>query len=43
MSQAQEQNNDQLSVDELVGWVKQHDFSLNLTSERLSFLVLSPY
>ncbi|GAM58497.1 chromosome partition protein mukF [Vibrio ishigakensis] len=39
MSQAQEQNNDQLSVDELVGWVKQHDFSLNLTSERLSFLV----
>ncbi|WP_261815489.1 chromosome partition protein MukF [Vibrio gallicus] len=39
MSQAEQQSNDQLSVDELVGWVKQHDFSLNLTSERLSFLV----
>ena len=26
-------------IDELVGWVKQHDFSLNLSSERLAFLV----
>ncbi|MBA5762466.1 chromosome partition protein MukF [Vibrio sp. 404] len=26
-------------IDELVGWVKQHDFSLNLTSERLAFLI----
>ncbi|GEM81749.1 chromosome partition protein MukF [Vibrio superstes NBRC 103154] len=33
------QQNDQVTVDELVGWVKQHDFSLNLTSEHLSFLV----
>ncbi|MGO1297561.1 MAG: chromosome partition protein MukF [Vibrio sp.] len=27
------------SIDELVGWVKQHDFSLNLTPERLAFLI----
>ena len=33
------QQNDQVTVDELVGWVKQHDFSLNLSSEHLSFLV----
>ncbi|MEH0666395.1 chromosome partition protein MukF [Vibrio scophthalmi] len=26
-------------IDELVGWVKQHDFSLNLTNERLAFLI----
>ncbi|PMH44956.1 condensin subunit MukF [Vibrio sp. 10N.286.49.B3] len=26
-------------IDELVGWVKQHDFSLNLSSERLAFLI----
>ncbi|WPC72244.1 chromosome partition protein MukF [Vibrio porteresiae] len=26
-------------IDELVGWVKQHDFSLNLTSERLAYLI----
>lgn len=26
-------------IDELVGWVKQHDFSLNLTTERLAFLI----
>ena len=26
-------------LDELVGWVKQHDFSLNLSSERLAFLI----
>ncbi|MDN3609597.1 chromosome partition protein MukF [Vibrio ostreicida] len=26
-------------LDELVGWVKQHDFSLNLTTERLAFLI----
>ncbi|MGC9404206.1 chromosome partition protein MukF [Vibrio genomosp. F10 str. 9ZC157] len=26
-------------VDELVGWVKQHDFSLNLSNERLAFLI----
>ncbi|MZI95204.1 chromosome partition protein MukF [Vibrio sp. CAIM 722] len=30
---------DKLPIDELVGWVKQHDFSLNLTSERLAFLI----
>ena len=24
-------------IDELVGWVKQHDFSLNLPPERLAF------
>ncbi|GAD79002.1 chromosome partition protein MukF [Vibrio ezurae] len=33
------QHDDQVTVDELVGWVKQHDFSLNLNSEHLSFLV----
>ncbi|OBT15945.1 chromosome partition protein MukF [Vibrio sp. UCD-FRSSP16_10] len=33
------QQNEQTTVDELVGWVKQHDFSLNLNSEHLSFLV----
>ncbi len=27
------------SIDELVGWVKQHDFSLNLSNERLAFLI----
>lgn len=27
------------TVDELVGWVKQHDFSLNLPTERLAFLL----
>ncbi|NAX21143.1 chromosome partition protein MukF [Vibrio sp. V39_P1S14PM300] len=26
-------------IDELVGWVKQQDFSLNLTTERLAFLI----
>lgn len=26
-------------LDELIGWVKQHDFSLNLSSERLAFLI----
>ncbi|MEG3695260.1 chromosome partition protein MukF [Vibrio coralliirubri] len=26
-------------IDELVGWVKQHDFSLNLPAERLAFLI----
>lgn len=26
-------------IDELVGWVKQHDFSLNLSTERLAFLI----
>lgn len=26
-------------IDELVSWVKQHDFSLNLSSERLAFLI----
>ncbi|WP_038176904.1 chromosome partition protein MukF [Vibrio pacinii] len=26
-------------LDELVGWVKQHDFSLNLSNERLAFLI----
>ncbi|KJY83143.1 condesin subunit F [Vibrio galatheae] len=26
-------------IDELVSWVKQHDFSLNLTTERLAFLI----
>ena len=26
-------------LDELVGWVKQHNFSLNLSSERLAFLI----
>ena len=26
-------------IEELVGWVKQHDFSLNLTSERLAYLI----
>lgn len=39
LSQSDEQDNNQLTVDELVGWVKQHDFTLNLNSERLSFLV----
>ncbi|OEF25377.1 chromosome partition protein MukF [Vibrio rumoiensis] len=29
----------QQPIDELVGWVKQHDFSLNLTTERLAFLI----
>ncbi len=29
----------QQSVDELVDWVKKHDFSLNLSSERLAFLI----
>ncbi|CAK2754396.1 chromosome partitioning protein MukF [Vibrio crassostreae] len=27
-------------IDELVGWVKQHDFSLNLPPERLAFLIV---
>jgi chromosome partition protein MukF len=26
-------------IDDLVGWVKQHDFSLNLSTERLTFLI----
>ncbi len=26
-------------IDELVNWVKQHDFSLNLSTERLAFLI----
>lgn len=26
-------------IDELVSWVKQHEFSLNLTTERLAFLI----
>ncbi len=26
-------------IDEVVDWVKQHDFSLNLSSERLAFLI----
>ncbi len=26
-------------IDELIGWVKQHDFSLNLSTERLGFLI----
>ncbi|CAH0525592.1 chromosome partition protein MukF [Vibrio hippocampi] len=26
-------------IDELVGWVKQHDFALNLSTERLAFLI----
>ncbi|MBD1558275.1 chromosome partition protein MukF [Vibrio sp. S9_S30] len=26
-------------IDELVSWVKQHDFSLNLSTERLAFLI----
>ncbi len=26
-------------IDELVSWVKQQDFSLNLTTERLAFLI----
>ncbi|MDB1123617.1 chromosome partition protein MukF [Vibrio algarum] len=29
----------QQPIDELVGWVKKHDFSLNLSSERLAFLI----
>lgn len=29
----------QQPIDELVSWVKQHDFSLNLTTERLAFLI----
>ncbi|MDN3679829.1 chromosome partition protein MukF [Vibrio tapetis subsp. quintayensis] len=29
----------QQPLDELVGWVKQHDFSLNLSTERLAFLI----
>ncbi|WP_428775640.1 chromosome partition protein MukF [Vibrio sp.] len=29
----------QQPIDELVGWVKQHDFSLNLTTERLAYLI----
>ncbi len=29
----------QQPFDELVGWVKQHDFSLNLSTERLAFLI----
>ncbi len=33
------QNADKQPIDELVGWVKQHDFSLNLTNERLAFLI----
>ncbi|MEF1291384.1 condensin subunit MukF, partial [Vibrio sp. M260118] len=31
--------NAELPIEELVGWVKQHDFSLNLTTERLAFLI----
>ena len=27
------------SIDEFVGWIKQHDFSLNLSTERLAFLI----
>ncbi|CAM3676359.1 Chromosome partition protein MukF [Vibrio aerogenes CECT 7868] len=27
------------SIDELVGWVRQHDFSLSLSSEKLAFLI----
>ncbi|WP_375750281.1 chromosome partition protein MukF [Vibrio sp. HN007] len=27
------------TIDEMVGWVQQHDFSLNLSSERLAFLI----
>ena len=33
------QDADKQPIDELVGWVKQHDFSLNLTNERLAFLI----
>lgn len=33
------QNAAQQPIDELVSWVKQHDFSLNLTTERLAFLI----
>lgn len=32
-------NVNQQPLDELVGWVKQHDFSLDLTTERLAFLI----
>ncbi|WP_086984657.1 chromosome partition protein MukF [Vibrio aphrogenes] len=34
-----EQSISEQPIDELVTWVKQHDFSLNLTSERLAFLI----
>ena len=27
------------SIDEFVGWIKQHDFSLNLSTQRLAFLI----
>jgi chromosome partition protein MukF len=30
---------DKQPIDELVGWVKQHDFSLTLSTERLAFLI----
>ncbi|MDE5176179.1 chromosome partition protein MukF [Vibrio fluvialis] len=33
------QNAAEQPIDELVSWVKQHDFSLNLTTERLAFLI----
>lgn len=29
----------QQSIEEVVGWVKQHDFSLSLSTERLAFLI----
>lgn len=32
-------NADDRPIDELVGWVKQHDFALNLSTERLAFLI----
>lgn len=33
------QNAAEQPIDELVSWVKQNDFSLNLTTERLAFLI----
>lgn len=33
------QNAAEQPIDELVSWVKQHDFSLSLTTERLAFLI----
>ncbi len=33
------QNAVEQPIDELVSWVKQHDFSLNLSTERLAFLI----
>lgn len=35
-------NNTEQTVPELVGWVKQHDFSLALPAERLAFYLRSP-